>query len=474
MRVVRRFRRFAQILFGLGCLAVLIVSFAREENLTPVEGEELSGGDTTVFDATDNAFGYSARNLRKDKKNSFFVGNSFFKQNWVIAPASTSARDGLGPLFNARSCSACHFKDGRGRPPREGEEMVSMLLRLSRPGERDAKAGVRLDEALGDQLQQNAIPGAEGEGVPVVEYAEVAGEFADGSTYSLRKPSYRIEKLGYGGDSAEGLEISPRVAPQMVGMGLLEAIAEEDLIRNADPDDLDRDGVSGRPNWVWNHEVGVNQIGRFGWKANTATVREQVAGAFLGDMGLTTPTRTHGGASLSELGVAAIAYEDGDEPEVTAKIFDHVVFYSSVLAVPARRDVADPEVLIGKQVFGRLGCAECHVPEFRTAVVEGFPEVSGQRIFPYSDLLLHDMGDGLADGRGDFEANGREWRTPPLWGIGLVETVNGHTEFLHDGRARNLEEAVLWHGGEAAVSRAGYVALGAGERAAVVRFLESL
>ncbi len=450
-----------------------IFAVGGSRDLVPVEGEELSGGETTVFDTTDNAFGYSARNLRKEMKNSFFVGNSFFKQNWVIAPASTSARDGLGPLFNARSCSACHFKDGRGRPPREGEEMVSMLLRVSRPGERDAKAGVRLDEALGDQLQQNAIPGAASEGVPVVEYAEVAGKFADGTEYSLRQPSYRIEELGYG-DTAEGLEISPRVAPQMVGMGLLEAISEEDLIRSADPDDLDGDGISGRPNWVWNHEVGVSQIGRFGWKANTATVREQVAGAFLGDMGLTTPTRPHGGASLSELGVAAIAYEDGDEPEVTERIFDHVVFYSSVLAVPARRDVADPEVLIGKQIFGRLGCAECHVPEFRTAVVEGFPEVSGQRIFPYTDLLLHDMGTGLADGRGDFEADGREWRTPPLWGIGLVETVNGHTEFLHDGRARSLEEAVLWHGGEAERSRDAYLGLAKDERAAVVRFLESL
>jgi CxxC motif-containing protein (DUF1111 family) len=260
----------------------------------------------------------------------------------------------------------------------------------------------------------------------------------------------------------------------MVGMGLLEAIAEEDIIRNADPDDWDGDGVSGRPNWVWNHEVGVNQIGRFGWKANTATVREQVAGAFLGDMGLTSPARTHGGASLSELGVAAIAYEEEGEPEVTAKIFDHVVFYSSVLAVPARRDVGDSQVLLGKKLFGRLGCAECHVPEYRTAEVAGFPEVSGQRIFPYSDLLLHDMGDGLADGRGDFEADGREWRTPPLWGIGLVETVNGHTEFLHDGRARSLEEAVLWHGGEAERSRAGYVALSKDERGAVVAFLESL
>ncbi len=459
----------------LGAVGALGTMFAlgSADDLEPMAGEELSGGDTTVFDTTDNAFGYSARNLRKEKKNSFFVGNSFFKQNWVIAPASTSARDGLGPLFNARSCSACHFKDGRGRPPREGEEMVSMLLRVSRPGERDAKAGVRLDEALGDQLQQNAIPGAEGEGVPVVEYSEMVGEFADGTKYSLRVPSYRIEKLGYG-DTAEGLEISPRVAPQMVGMGLLEAIAEEDLIRNADPDDLNNDGVSGRPNWVWNHEIGVNQIGRFGWKANTATVREQVAGAFLGDMGLTTPTRTHGGASLSELGVAAIAYEDDGEPEVAEKIFDNVVFYSSVLAVPARRDVDNPEVLLGKKLFGRLGCAACHVPEHQTAELEGLPEVSGQRIFPYTDLLLHDMGDGLADGRGDFEADGREWRTPPLWGIGLVETVNGHTEFLHDGRARSLEEAVLWHGGEAEGSRSAYVGLSKDERAAVVAFLESL
>ncbi|MGC1481950.1 MAG: di-heme oxidoredictase family protein [Chthoniobacterales bacterium] len=462
------------VVVGTGILTVVGVAAVNHADVPgPVEGEELSGGETTVFDTTENAFGYAARNLRSEMRNSFFVGNSFFKQNWVIAPASTSARDGLGPLFNARSCSACHFKDGRGRPPREGEEMVSMLLRLSRPGDADERAGVRPDETFGDQLQQNAIPGATGEGVPVVEYEEVVGTFADGESYSLRKPDYRIERGGYG-DVPEDLEISPRVAPQMIGMGLLEAIPEEVIIAQADPDDLDGDGISGRPNWVWNHEVGVTQIGRFGWKANTATVREQVAGAFLGDMGLTSPTRTHGGASLSELGVASLAYEDEDEPEVTEKIFDHVVFYSSVLAVPARRDVDDPEVLVGKKLFDRLGCVACHVPEYQTGVIEDLPEVSGQRIFPYTDLLLHDMGDGLADGRADFQADGREWRTPPLWGIGLIENVNGHTEFLHDGRARNLEEAILWHGGEAEASRDAYKKLAADERAAVIAFLESL
>ncbi len=283
------------------------------------------------------------------------------------------------------------------------------------------------------------------------------GRLVTGVNTCCESRTYRIEPGGYG-EVPEDLEISPRVAPQMIGMGLLEAIPEEKIISQADPDDLDGDGVSGRPNWVWNHEIGVNQIGRFGWKSNTATVREQVAGAFLGDMGLTSPSRTHGGASLSDLGVAELAYEDG-EPEVTEKIFDHVVFYSSVLAVPARRDVDDPEVLLGKKLFGRLGCAACHVPEYRTGIVEGMPEVSEQRIFPYTDLLLHDMGEGLADGRADFEADGREWRTPPLWGIGLIENVNHHTNFLHDGRARNLEEAILWHGGEAQASRDGYVAL---------------
>jgi CxxC motif-containing protein (DUF1111 family) len=424
-------------------------------------GEELAGGATTVHDVSANAFGHPARNLRAEVRTAFFVGNSFFRQNWVVAPASTSQRDGLGPLFNARSCSACHFKDGRGEPPAEGAEMVSMLLRLSRDGQPDPD--------YGGQLQNHAVHGALAEGTPMVRYTEVAGEFPDGTSYKLLKPEYRIEGGSFG-DPA-GLEISPRIAPAMIGLGLLAAIPEADILARADPDDANNDGISGRPNRVLNQEAGEVQLGRFGWKANVATVREQVAGAFLGDMGLTSVARPTPGDGIAEKKFAGLP--TGGDPEIDAEVLAPVVFYSEVLAVPARRDVADPQVLAGKSQFSRVGCAACHVPKSTTGAAE-LPELANQTIFPFTDLLLHDMGEELADHRSDFEAGGREWRTPPLWGIGLVKTVSGHTRFLHDGRARNLEEAILWHAGEATAAREAYMNLPAADRAALLRFLGTL
>jgi len=455
------------------CLLVLVsackpADSADRSPLEPEPGEELSGGETTVFDTTANAFSLPARNLEEPRKRSFFVGNSFFKQNWVIAPASASDRDGLGPLFNARSCSTCHLRDGRGLAPEPGEDFTSMLVRVSRPG-RDEKSGVVAHPVYGDQIQNFAIPGASPEAKPIVEYEEVAGTYPDGTAYSLRRPSYRFEDWKYG-DPGEDLLISPRVAPHMVGMGLLEAIPEEAIESLADPGDADGDGISGRMNRVWDEQSGTQALGRFGWKAGQPTVRQQVAGAFRGDIGITSTlfaTENHSaGQKLDALAAT--------EPEIADRLLDHVTFYSATLAVPARRDVDDPIVLKGKKIFGEIGCADCHVPTFRTGDSPEFPELSDQVIHPYTDLLLHDMGEDLADGRPEFEASGREWRTPPLWGLGLVQTVNGHSTLLHDGRARNFEEAILWHGGEAEASRDAFMKLPEAERQAVIRFLESL
>ncbi len=454
--------RGQRILYALSAALALAGCTRTPSGAAGEPGEELSGGATTVHDESPNAFGHPAHNIRTEKRNDFFVGNSFFRQNWVLAPSSTSERDGLGPLFNARSCSGCHFKDGRGQPPLEGAEMVSMLLRLSRHGKPDG--------VFGDQLQNHAIPGALAEGRPRVRYSEEPGAFADGTAYALLRPEYLIEETGYGG-SAVGLEISPRVAPQMIGLGLLEAIPEAAILARADPDDSNRDGISGRPNRVPNLELGVQQLGRFGWKANVATVREQVASAFLGDMGLTSVARPKQADFHSDRQVAQMA--SGGEPEILAAVLDPVVFYSQTLAVPARRAANEPQVAAGKQAFERLGCAQCHVAKFATGE-SPLRELSKQTIFPYTDLLLHDMGEGLADQRADFLATGREWRTPPLWGIGLVAKVNGHTRFLHDGRARNLEEAILWHGGEGAKARDAYQKLPLAGRTALLRFLNSL
>jgi CxxC motif-containing protein (DUF1111 family) len=455
----------------LPALLALALAPACDEPVAALEpGEELPGGSTTIRDISPNAFSYSARNMSFQRRQRFLVGNSFFNKNWVIAPASTAGRDGLGPTFNARSCSACHFKDGRGRPPAGDEPFSSILLRLSVPG--SGPHGAPRDVPVyGDQLQPHGIEGVPGEAVPRVTYVERPGSFADGEPYSLRVPTYTLDAPAYG-PLPPDLLISPRVAPAMIGMGLLEAIPEADLLAREDPDDRDGDGISGRANWVWDVAAGAPALGRFGWKANQPTVAQQTAAAFLGDIGLTTALFPVNNCPEGQ--VECTLAPTGGEPEVAPDILADVTFYSATLAVPARRDPDAPEVLRGKQVFHDAGCAACHVPRHVTAVDAELEEVRGQTIWPYTDLLLHDMGEGLADGRPDFLADGREWRTPPLWGLGLVETVNRHTTFLHDGRARSLMEAVLWHGGEAERAREAVRALPRDDRDALIAFLESL
>lgn len=445
------------------CRAVLLVGSASP-------GDTLSGGDGTVFDETRNAFTLPARNLREEHRPAFFVGNSFFNQNWLIAPASVDGRDGLGPLYNARSCSTCHFKDGRGQPPGPDEALSTMLMRISIPGA-DAHGGPLPDPVYGDQIQGQAIPGAPKEADVFVHYDEVAGAYADDEPFSLRRPTYRVTNLGYGPMASDVL-MSPRVSPAIVGMGLLEAVPAATLHRLADPDDVDRDGISGRLNQVWNVVTRRQDIGRFGWKAEQPSVLQQTAAAFVGDIGITSPVFTQENHTSRE--TAATLLRSGGDPEVSDAIFRDVVLYSRSLAVPAARLGDDPVRLRGRDLFAAARCSACHVTELRTGHGSELAEFADQTIHPYTDLLLHDMGDGLADNRPSFAATGREWRTAPLWGLGLVSKVNGHTFLLHDGRARNAAEAILWHGGEAAPSRESFRTMPKNDRAALLAFLDSL
>ena len=434
-------------------------------------GEELSGGDTTVFDVGRNAFALSARNLVGERRDAFFIGNSVFNRNWVTAPSSTTGVDGLGPTFNAASCSACHFKDGRGAPPESaGEPFLGLLLRLSIPGA--GPHGGPLDEPVyGGQFNHRAILGVPAEGSALVEYEEVPGAFADGAPYSLRRPTYRFADLAFGPLDPRVL-ISPRIAPFMIGLGLLEAVDEAAILALADEADADADGISGRPNQVWDPKEQRTRLGRFGWKANQPGLEQQNAGAFVGDIGITSPLFPAENCPPAQ--TACAAAPSGGAPELDQDKLDAITYYAHLLAVPARRDFEDPEVLRGKALFQGAGCAACHAPVLQTASLPGFLELEGQTIRPFTDLLLHDMGEDLADGRPDFLADGREWRTPPLWGVGLVGVVNDHTLLLHDGRARGFAEAILWHGGEAERSREAFRAMSAADRDALVRFLESL
>ncbi len=360
-----------------------------------------------------DAYSHSNANLTFEEQATFKVGNGLFKKLWASSPSSTQASDGLGPLYNARSCQGCHLKDGRGRPPRVGEDAVSMFLRLSIPPQSEAQRQALADKDIllvpeptyGGQFQTFAVPGLPGEGRFDIDVEEIEVPLDGGEKAVLQKPVYRIRDLGYG-DMHPDTMISARAAPPMIGLGLVQAIHPGDIEALADPDDIDSDGISGK----------VSRV----------------------------------------------------------RVMDLVTFYSENLAVPMRRDVDDPAVLKGKQVFYQSGCPACHQPKFVTSRKAENPAHRFQLIWPYSDFLLHDMGEALADNRPVGDASGQEWRTPPLWGIGLTETVNNHTRFLHDGRARNLLEAVLWHDGEARQARDAVVALPPADRQSLIRFLESL
>ena len=434
-----------------------------------------SGGGATVDNIGANAFAQPSPGLSDDERRAFVVGNNFFNDNWVTAPASTTARDGLGPLFNAQSCSSCHFKDGRGAPPTHDDpEELGLLLRLSVPGGGEHGAPVP-HPVYGGQLQDRAINDVPAEGTIAIEGREIAGTFDDGTPYTLVEPSYVVADPSYG-PLGDDTMVSPRIAPPVFGVGLLEAVSDDTLRELADRQaDAGAGGtgsdVSGRLNMVWSPAAQAMAVGRFGWKANVATVEEQTAGAFHGDIGITS--LLHPLQDCTPAQEACRAAPEGGQPEITDDKLGRVVFYTRALAVPARRDVGAPEPERGEQVFADLGCSACHVPELRTGDSDIEP-LANQTIRPYTDLLLHDMGPALADDRPDFDASGTEWRTAPLWGIGLTDEVNGHTRFLHDGRARDLSEAIIWHGGEAQAARDAYLARTKDDRDALIAFLNSL
>lgn len=445
--------------------------------------EDMSAGATTVSALNNrDAFSLPSANMDMERQLEFKVGNALFEKLWVSSPSSTKASDGLGPLYNARSCQRCHVRDGRGHPPEGPEDnAVSMLLHISVPGgETHGIPGYHPTQphpVYGSQLQDFTLAGLAAEYRLSVSYEEIEVPLSDGETAVLRKPTYTVAEPGYGPLGPDAM-ISPRVAPQMIGLGLLEAIPADDILAAVDPEDVDGDGISGRANIVWSVEFQRPMLGRFGHKASMPTVHEQSASAFAGDIGISTPLFPDpwGDCTPTQSDCRAMPHGDKDVRvhEVDQTAMDLVTFYSRNLAVPKRRDAGAKDVLRGKRVFYETGCISCHRPKFVTHRLNDQPEQSFQLIWPYTDMLLHDMGDGLSDNRPLARANGKEWRTPPLWGIGLTEQVSGHSYFLHDGRARNLLEAVLWHGGEAQSQRDAVIAMPAADRKALIAFLESL
>ena len=440
--------------------------------------ERMAGGAGTSTRALDrDAYSHHTGTLSFEQLQRFKLGNALFNKLWVSSPASTLASDGLGPFWNARACESCHAGDGRGQRPEGEERAVSLVVQLA-----DVSGALPAgDPIYGVQLHTAAVPGVTAEARVRIEHETVTVRFEDGDEQALSSPRYVIDRLGYG-PLDESTRLSPRLAPSVIGQGLLEAIDEAAILAREDPQDLDGDGISGRANWQA-LPGGQRRIGRFGHKAGKATVRQQTGHAFKNDMGLSNAVADDpdGDCTISQPVCDELA--DGVQThlgtvEVPDELLDLVTFYTANLAVPARRDVGDAQVLAGKALFARAGCVGCHVPRHVTAANAARPEHRFQLIWPYTDLLLHDTGEALADGAGnertDGEARGHEWRTAPLWGIGAATTVNPRTGFLHDGRAATPMEAVLWHGGEALASRDRVLAMSRDERAALERFLDSL
>lgn len=460
-----------------------------EDFTAPQPFEALSGGATSWRGVADeDAFSHPSANLSDAGGLDFELGKALFDKLWVAAPASTRASDGLGPLYNARACQDCHLRDGRGRlPDAEGLNLPGLVLRLSLPAPAGAEGAGAIegylaglpDPAYGRQLQDHAAPGLAAEGRIAVNWTETPVRLADGMTVTLRAPAYGIEGPAPGALSPD-LRMSPRLAPPMIGLGLLEAIPAAAILAREDPDDRDSDGISGRANIVLSLEHDVPMLGRFGLKAGVATVREQAARALSLDMGLSSPLVPVAWGDCTPAQAVCRQAPDGEDAglrdgrELDARGLDLIAFYARNLAVPARRGADDPAVLRGKALFHQSGCAACHQPNHVTARLPDRPEQSFQLIWPYTDLLLHDMGEGLADDVPEGRATGSEWRTPPLWGVGLVAKVGGQAHYLHDGRARSLLEAVLWHGGEALASRDRVVDMPKKDRDALISYLESL
>lgn len=477
MRLTRSARNKARL-----ALAVLAVCLTAEAARA---AEAAPGGNATGRRLDATAFSQPSGNMAFERQLDFKVGDGIFRKLWVPSPSSTKSSDGLGPLYSARSCQSCHIRDGRGQPPAAHEVAVSMVLRLSIPPQSDADRtalkefmrNVTPEPVYGTQLQSFSVPGLLAEGRMTVRYSEQSVTLADGETIRLRKPHYGVKTLNYGPLHPQTM-LSARIAPPMIGLGLLEMIPEPAILRHADPEDGNSDGIAGRPNLVWSHAERRVMLGRFGWKAGMPTIADQVADAFATDLGLSTHLIPASQGDCTAAQTACRAMPTGDDlqekVEVPRKMLDLVTFYARHLAVPPRRQASDPAVMRGKGLFAAAGCNGCHVSSFVTGSDAARPELSAQTIHPYSDLLLHDMGEGLADERPEGQADGRQWRTAPLWGLGLTRTVSGHDAMLHDGRARGALEAILWHGGEAEAARARVQRMTRAERTDLLAFINSL
>jgi len=468
-------------------LLLLTVSFGINAN------PQLPGGKTTAARLKGkHSFSQPATNMSLEARMDFNLGQAIFGKLWVSSPSSTTASDGLGPLYNARSCLRCHVNNGRGKPPEPDQAQAnarSLFLRLSIPPQNTAdqqtlasgKLAAIPEPIYGAQLQDQSVQGLAAEGRVRLTYTYSTLALAGGEEVELRQPHYTIDRLAYG-DLHPQLHTSARVTPPMLGLGLLEAIPESELEKNV-ATQKNHPLIAGKLNKVWDHQQQKTVVGRFGWKAIQPNLKQQNAAAFIEDIGISTAIFPQGYGGCTNAQTDCRLLPDGNSEhlggvEASPVMTQVLEFYTQTLAVPPRRNTQDAQVLAGEKIFKQLDCAACHRPNYTTAKNSSSHQVhsllENQSIWPYTDLLLHDMGEGLADNHSEFLASGNQWRTPPLWGIGLTQLISGHSQLLHDGRARSIQEAILWHGGEAEASKQQFIALPKDQRQQLIHFVESL
>ena len=484
----------------------------------------------TAENASESGHGFSTPipTLTDDELDQHLAGDANFETSFTTAPNTEHPElDGVGPVFNNQDCNSCHQRDGRSSTttiPTDQERVLlsssaGIFLRMSiddglcdAPDVSNDYCNNEPVDGFGTQLFHRGVLKARNDWIdnPFIGQADVylsygysTYTYPDGTSVELKKPKFDIE-IPYDVDSdnqadsailQDDVRYSPRNGMPIFGLGLLELISEQDILALTDENDDNEDGISGRANWVFD-QVKAQQgdetpvsLGRFGWKASTPSVRVQSLAALRGDMGVTNPLfpeESIAGTPMHDDYLSRTNYTDtgvgiDGETEASQSFSDDVVFYAETLAVPSRRNIEDEDVLAGSILFEQTECTACHTPSFTTQTGELYvggklaPDaLKGQKIYPFTDMLLHNMGDELADYRRDFMADGFEWKTRPLWGIGLTKTVNPAAGFLHDGRADNIEEAILWHGGEADNSRTLFTNLTAEQREQLVSFVMSL
>lgn len=459
----RRINGYVLIFF----LLLLIFLFVSNNKTRGQEHSPIMASEISVNKETREAFASPIPALSLSKMRQFTGGRHLFRRSWTSAPSSVKSLDGLGPVFNRVSCSGCHVKDGRGRPPEDGAKFKSMVIKLSL----NKNNSILPDPNYGFQLNDKSILGVPYEGKAQIQFSTKTVFFDDKSKVELSVPSYSFHSLSFGPFNPE-TKYSGRVAPAVFGLGLIEAIKEEDIIKNEDVFDVNNDNISGRAHYIIDVPSKKTILGRFGWKATRGTLLHHITGAAFQDMGLTSSFFLK--QNCTNIQKKCSEQINGGVPEISDKQINMLQLYMQTLAVPRQRNPDNKDIIQGNKLFKNIGCETCHISTYKTGKHKDHIELSNRVIKPYSDFLLHDMGPGLDDELKEGSAISYEWKTPPLWGIGLVKMVNKHTRFLHDGRARSIEEAILWHEGESLSSKNKYLSLNAEERSKVLKFLNSL